>query len=407
MEKMQFKKEFDIDKEFFTEKQKTPSKRRIAIKVFLFVSFITFILLICLAFSFDLNSKFESVINKVSIGNLKDAKSLYFDAMKFYDEGNYNKAIEYLNKQIQILDDSDAYNFLAKIYNESGDVDLAIYNYKKAIEFNPNFFEPNFELGKIYLSLKDYKNASIYFTNANNLQADNVEILSLTSETYVKTGRVDEAILLLEKILELEPDSIFANTKIGEIYFQKLDYKRAITYFENVSQLTSDEKILMQLAKSYFELNKFDAALSVIDDILLFNKENKQAQSLKKSIEFKKGLSKNQVKTSDIKDEKPKEVVVKMDKEVLSKYISEIEMPIKANWTPPLGTNLKKASVKFIVNKDGELLQNQIFSSSGNVEFDNSALQAIEASKPFPPLPDSLNKDKLDIIFTFDFNIQN
>ena len=407
MEKMQFKKEFDIDKEFFTEKQKTPSKRRIAIKVFLFVSFITFILLICLAFSFDLNSKFESVINKVSIGNLKDAKSLYFDAMKFYDEGNYNKAIEYLNKQIQILDDSDAYNFLAKIYNESGDVDLAIYNYKKAIEFNPNFFEPNFELGKIYLSLKDYKNASIYFTNANNLQTDNVEILSLTSETYVKTGCVDEAILLLEKILELEPDSIFANTKIGEIYFQKLDYKRAITYFENVSQLTSDEKILMQLAKSYFELNKFDAALSVIDDILLFNKENKQAQSLKKSIEFKKGLSKNQVKTSDIKDEKPKEVVVKMDKEILSKYISEIEMPIKANWTPPLGTNLKKASVKFIVNKDGELLQNQIFSSSGNVEFDNSALQAIEASKPFPPLPDSLNKDKLDIIFTFDFNIQN
>lgn len=407
MEKMQFKKEFDIDKEFFTEKQKTPSKRRIAIKVFLFVSFITFILLICLAFSFDLNSKFESVINKVSIGNLKDAKSLYFDAMKFYDEGNYNKAIEYLNKQIQILDDSDAYNFLAKIYNESGDVDLAIYNYKKAIEFNPNFFEPNFELGKIYLSLKDYKNASIYFTNANNLQTDNVEILSLTSETYVKTGRVDEAILLLEKILELEPDSIFANTKIGEIYFQKLDYKRAITYFENVSQLTSDEKILMQLAKSYFELNKFDAALSVIDDILLFNKENKQAQSLKKSIEFKKGLSKNQVKTSDIKDEKPKEVVVKMDKEILSKYISEIEMPIKANWTPPLGTNLKKASVKFIVNQDGELLQNQIFSSSGNVEFDNSALQAIEASKPFPPLPDSLNKDKLDIIFTFDFNIQN
>ena len=38
-------------------------------------------------------------------------------------------------------------------------------------------------------------------------------------------------------------------------------------------------------------------------------------------------------------------------------------------------------------------------------DFDKSALDAIEMSKPFPPLPDALNRDSLDIVFTFDFNV--
>ena len=96
-----------------------------------------------------------------------------------------------------------------------------------------------------------------------------------------------------------------------------------------------------------------------------------------------------------------------MNKEVLNNYIQKIEIPIKMNWTPPTGSNLKKASVKFTLNKKGELLFNKIYVSSGMPEFDKSALDAIEASQPFEPLPKELNRETLDIIFTFDFNVKN
>ena len=139
------------------------------------------------------------------------------------------------------------------------------------------------------------------------------------------------------------------------------------------------------------------------NEILEENKDNKAAQSLKRTIEFK--MSSQQ--QSQIEAKKPQEVKQEpINKEVLDSYIKDIEVSIKTNWTPPVGSNLKKASVKFTVNKEGELINNQIYSSSGLVEFDKSALDAIELSKPFPPLPDKLNRETLDIIFTFDFNIQ-
>lgn len=405
MKKFQFKKEFDIDKDFFMEKPKPPSKRGIAVKVFLCVLFLTFAVLCYCAFSFNINSKFGSIIQSIDNGNLKDAQNYYFEAMKSYDEGNFDKAIELLNKQLTILDDPDAYNYLAKIYLEQNNTDLAIENYKKAIEFNPNFFEANFELGKIYYSMNDYKNASKYLTNASNLQVENVEALSLTAECYKMTGHADDAIIIFEKILEQEPNSAFASAKIGEIYYQRLDYKKAIPYLEDAIQLVNDENTAMQLAKAYYELNMLEASMSVADDILAVNKQNTQAQSLKKALQYKLGKIKQKPPIKEEVEKKPVEVIV--DKNLLNQYIQEIELSIKTNWTPPVGSNLKKASVKFSVNKEGELVSNVIYSSSGLIDFDKSALDAIELSAPFPPLPDGLNKEVLDIIFTFDFNIQN
>ena len=50
--------------------------------------------------------------------SLKDAQSFFFDAVRYYDDGNYEKALEYFNKQIEIVDDPDAYSYIAKIYLE-------------------------------------------------------------------------------------------------------------------------------------------------------------------------------------------------------------------------------------------------------------------------------------------------
>ena len=117
------------------------------------------------------------------------------------------------------------------------------------------------------------------------------------------------------------------------------------------------------------------------------------------------GLSKNEVKEQAPLQKVQKQEPEPLNSKLVAEYIKEIELSIKTNWTPPVGSNLKKASVKFTVNKDGELVSNVLFSSSGMADFDKSALDAIEMSKPFPPLPDALNRDSLDIVFTFDFNV--
>lgn len=404
---MLFKKEFDIDKEFFEEDDtKRPKKRKLALKVFVAVLLITFFILCYSAFTFNFNTRFGGINLSKNEVSLKDAQDYFFEAVKNYDNGEYEKAIENLNKQIAIVDDPDAYNYLAKIYMEKGNNELAIENYKKAVEFKPDFFEPNFELGKFYFSINDYKTASKYLTTASNSQPDNIEALSLTAETYKQTGKADEAIKIFEKILEMEPTSSFANAKIGEIYFQRLQYKKAIPYLEDSIQTSFEENVAMELAKCYFELNSLESAKSIAEEVLAENKDNKQAQSLKRAAEYKMGLSKEQAKVQEPKQAETKPAQPPLDRKIVTEYIKEIELSIKTNWTPPVGSNLKKASVKFTVNKDGELISNVLFSSSGMADFDKSALDAIEMSKPFPPLPDELNRDTLDIVFTFDFNIK-
>ena len=402
---MLFKKEFDIDKEFFEEDVKRPKKRKLALRVFVAVLLITFAILCYSAFTFNFNTRFGNIdLSKPDLG-LKEAQNYFFEAVKNYDNGEYDKAIENLNKQIAIVDDPDAYNYLAKIYMEKGNNELAIENYKKAVEFKPDFFEPNFELGKFYYSINDYKTASKYLTTASNSQPDNIEALSLTAETYKQTGKADEAIKIFEKILEFEPNSAFTNAKIGEIYFQRLQYKKAIPYLEDSIQTSFEENVAMELAKCYFELNSLESAKSIAEEILAENKDNKQAQSLRRAAEYKMGLSKEEAKEKEPAQTTQQPEPAPLNSKIVAEYIKEIELSIKTNWTPPVGSNLKKASVKFTVNRDGELISNVLFSSSGMPDFDKSALDAIEMSKPFPPLPDELNRESLDIVFTFDFNV--
>lgn len=405
---MQFKKEFDIDREFFTEKPKVHLKRKLALKVFLFVLFITFALLCYFAFSYSFNPGFKSADVNGETVSLKDAQSFFFDAVRYYDDGNYEKALEYFNKQIEIVDDPDAYSYIAKIYLEENNTALAIEYFKKALQFKPDMFDANYELGKIYYSLNDFKNASKYLTLASSERIDNVEVLSLTAESYRQSGRADDAVKLFEKILEIEPTSAFANIKTGEIYFQRLQYKKASRYFEDALFISYNEEAAMMLAKCYFELGSLDEAILIANDILAQNKDNKQAQSLKRAAEYKKGLSQAQgekIAQTEEKNDVQNEQINVPDPNIVKAYVKEIEMSIKLNWTPPVGSNLKKATVKFTVNKEGELVSNVIYLSSGLMEFDKSVLDAIEMSKPFPPLPDSLNRDTLDIIFTFDYNV--
>lgn len=400
---MLFKKEFDIDKDFFIEKPKKPIKKRVAVFVFFGVLILTFIILCYIAYSFNLGSRYTKLDIEQNQISLKEAQSFYFDAIKYYEEGEYDKALEILNKQLSIVEDPDAYNYVGKIYQEKGEIELAIKNFEKALEFKPDFFEVNYELGKIYYSMNDFKNASKYLTKASSIHTDDVEVLNLTAETYKKVGHSDDAVILFEKILELEPNNSFANAKIGEIYFQRLDYSKAIQYFEDSIQITYDENVALMLAKSYFEINNYPSALDVIREILAVNKDNKKALSLKKAIELK-GIKPKEEKADDKKTETKEDKPI--NKRALDKYIAEIELSIKANWTPPKGSNLKKASIKFSLNSEGELISNSVYQSSGMAEFDKSALSAIEASAPYPPFPKGLDRETLDIIFTFDFNVK-
>ncbi len=86
------------------------------------------------------------------------------------------------------------------------------------------------------------------------------------------------------------------------------------------------------------------------------------------------------------------------------KYYLDIMDKIKAVWNMPsiaVGKKNLEMDVVIKIRKDGKLVDINIDKGSGNRIYDESAIRAIRAAEPLPPIPAVLNKDSIEIPFAF------
>lgn len=86
-------------------------------------------------------------------------------------------------------------------------------------------------------------------------------------------------------------------------------------------------------------------------------------------------------------------------------YMRELQRRIKMNWDPPKGNESKRVVLLFKIARDGRLLSVRVFKSSGIPNSDKAALNAVELTAPFRPLPADFKGGSIDIQFTFDYNV--
>lgn len=86
-------------------------------------------------------------------------------------------------------------------------------------------------------------------------------------------------------------------------------------------------------------------------------------------------------------------------------YMRELQRRIKMNWDPPRGNESKRVVLLFKIARDGRLLSVRVFKSSGIPSSDRAALNAVQLTAPFRPLPRDFRGQSIDIQFTFDYNV--
>lgn len=86
-------------------------------------------------------------------------------------------------------------------------------------------------------------------------------------------------------------------------------------------------------------------------------------------------------------------------------YMRDLQRRIKMNWDPPKGNESKRVVLLFKIAKDGRLLSCSVFKSSGLPSADKAALNAVQLTAPFRPLPAEYKGQSIDIQFTFDYNV--
>ena len=86
-------------------------------------------------------------------------------------------------------------------------------------------------------------------------------------------------------------------------------------------------------------------------------------------------------------------------------YMPKMQNKIKSNWNPPKNESSSKIILNYEIKKDGTLGEIKVLTSSGDTNADEMAIEALKNSAPFEPLPEGFAGDKIDVQFTFDYNV--
>ncbi|MDF2535082.1 MAG: tetratricopeptide repeat protein [Bacillales bacterium] len=173
----------------------------------------------------------------------KEYQSAYLYLSKSYEKlENIDLAIQTAIKGLEL----DEYHkelrlYLAQLYILKNDLEQSIKILQETIAIDPAYFEASLTLAKLYIQkeeyeraidliieiqknseedpqfnwilassyngIEDYKMASKYFEEANNVFSENIEFLEEYAEFLIEEGKRDEARNVILKLLEIDPSN--------------------------------------------------------------------------------------------------------------------------------------------------------------------------------------------------------
>jgi len=160
------------------------------------------------------------------------------EGLKYFQAGDFAKAIEFFEKGSAKFPDSVEVNYdLGVSYLRSGRTDEAIARLQKALALNPKLIEAYFALGECHFAKGETQNALDAFSRALEIDPKNAQVHYNLGITYYNNGRADEAIAAFEKARELKPDFTSTYYQLGLSFIKKGDFAKAIESFEKFLSL--------------------------------------------------------------------------------------------------------------------------------------------------------------------------
>ncbi|MDY8138728.1 tetratricopeptide repeat protein [Aquimarina sp. 2201CG5-10] len=165
-----------------------------------------------MAFSQEIEPKQE--INIDDLGNVSDKfQEYFFEALKQKAITNYDKAIEALEKCIEI---DATFNFLY------------------------------FELGKNYLKLKEHQKAEDNFKKVLKETPNNRYVLELLFEVYFAQRKYSESVEVVEKLVTFNP---LFKEQLANLYYLEKRYDEALTLVDELQEEFGNDAYREQLRK--------------------------------------------------------------------------------------------------------------------------------------------------------------
>ena len=152
----------------------------------------------------------------------------------------------FANLSAQQVDEKQSVQDLIKKgieHHDAREYKQAIEAYNAALKIDPNSMMATYELALSYLELRDYKNAAAYSTKVINSEDKELLIRAygVKSESLAETGKVYEAIELLEKALRKLGNDYYLHFNLALNYFKEGNLDKTILHVDNALSLEKSQ----------------------------------------------------------------------------------------------------------------------------------------------------------------------
>ncbi len=171
--------------------------------------------------------------------NLEDAQSYCNRGLVYQNKGEHNLAMKDFNKAIELNPEFiDAYYSRGMNYCFTNEYDLAILDFNKTIELSPENTNAYFMRGFAYLNKTEYDLAIKDYSKVIELNPEFTDAYYSRGLAYNKKGEYDLAIKDNSKAIELRPGFSDAFYNRGVVYWKKGEYKAAKKDLEKALELS-------------------------------------------------------------------------------------------------------------------------------------------------------------------------
>jgi tetratricopeptide (TPR) repeat protein len=187
--------------------------------------------------------------------------------------GEFNLAIENYEKSININPEYARAHFnLGSVLQDLNSIDLAVKSYKRAIQINPEYAEAYNNIGVIFQSLEKHDAAIKSYEKAIEIQPDYVEALYSLGVTLQNLHQFNAAVKNFEKVIAIKPNFFELHNNLG-VLMQKLGYfDKAVEHYKKALAVKPDfSNAFNNLGIVYHELGHYDNSLKSFQKAIALN----------------------------------------------------------------------------------------------------------------------------------------
>jgi len=172
-------------------------------------------------------------------------------------QGNHSQALNHVRQQRTIDNENQQAYFLMEvdILNRSGEYDASLKVLNAALKAYQDSTDLRYSRAMVAEKLGNLDQLEKDLNHIISLEPDNATALNALGYTLAdRTSRLDEALVLIEKALQLAPKDPAILDSLGWVYFRMGKLKQALTLLEQAFALFPDAEVAAHLGEVLWAL---------------------------------------------------------------------------------------------------------------------------------------------------------